>query len=316
MSPKAITRRTALAGLLLTLSAPAWAQTRRVATDFGDVDVPEAPLRIVTTHYGATQPLLDLGLVPVGQGQTPSPSNVPPRHWPLIENVPVVGLQGSELNYEAILMLAPDLIIEVNSFGTDRLARLEAIAPTVMVGTHGPLRGQWQHRAARIAEAVGRTAENNALAEAFAARQKAIATRFEDMLARHTIAIWSAWEAGAPHINPSNSMIGRVLAPTGARFSLGSEALTNEAGEEIRIGNEQLGAVLGDADIILFGTDLALVANPVTEQTRALANYRLLPSVAAGAEFPIGKLTIGGYGDAMIVLDHFETALTALQKLT
>lgn len=56
------------ASLILVGSEVAVAQTRTVETTFGAVDVPENPVRIVTTHYIATQPLVDLGITPVGQG--------------------------------------------------------------------------------------------------------------------------------------------------------------------------------------------------------------------------------------------------------
>jgi len=314
MMPTLSLRRSALclAAFLALAAAPAWAQTRVIETDFGDVEIPENPQRIVTTFYGATQPLLDLGLAPVGQGQMAAETNTPPDYWPLIADVPVISLQGSELNYEKILELAPNLIIEVNAYGEDRVERLNAIAPTVMVGTHGDFRGQWEHRVFRVAQAVGRVEAYEDLAARLAARQAEIAGRYGDFLAENPVAVWTVWETGSPFINPSNTMIGRILEPAGAVFAAGAETLKLDTGAETQVSNEDLGTLLADAKIIFYATDLAGNVNQATEDTRALSNYRLLPAVQEGREFPLGKIVIAGYGDAMIALDYFEAALETL----
>lgn len=308
-------RCAALTALALSLAAPAaFGQTRVLESDFGAVELPESPQRIVTTFYGATQPLLDLGLLPVGQGQVPPQSNVPPDYWPLLQGIDVVSLQGAELNYEKILELQPDLILEVNAYGEERLERLNAIAPTLMVGTHGEFRGQWEHRVFRVAQATGTEAVYEQRKTELAARQAEIADKYGDFLAENPIAIWSAWEAGSPFINPSNTMIGNILTPAGAVFAAGGEAYKLPTGAETQLSNEDIGTALADASIIFYVTDMAGNINEATEGTRTLANYSQLPAVQAGAEFPAGKIVIAGFGDAMAALDYFEAAIAALQQ--
>src|SRR5690606_28108681 len=77
--------RLALAAMLGTLAltiGPAIAQTRTLETSFGPVDIPANPTRIVTTHNIATQPLIELGVVPVGRGDV-AEGSVLPENWAL-----------------------------------------------------------------------------------------------------------------------------------------------------------------------------------------------------------------------------------------
>lgn len=307
--------RPTLAGLFAVaiMSGTALAQddTRLLDTDFGAVEIPADPVRIITTHYAATQPLLDLGLAPVGQGVHGGETNVPPALWPFIADVPLITATG-DLNYELMLELEPDLIIEFNALGDQRLGQLSAIAPVMMVGSHGEFRRLWQHRVYRVADAVNRIDRYEELVGELAARQAEIAEQYGHIAAEHPIAIWGLWTEGNPSIWPSNSMIGEVLVPAGAVFAAGAEAYLVETGEETVVSDEDLGTALGDASILFYTTDLRGTPAPVVENARTQAIYQRLPAIQAGNDFPLGKLTLGGFGDAFSALDFFEAALAEI----
>lgn len=301
----------ALASVLASTPFALAQDTRTVTTSFGDVEVPVNPQRVITTHYIATQPLLDLGLVPVGQGAITA-ANVPDDYWAQIENVPVVATPAGEVNLEQAAALEPDLIFAINTMDPAQVDELRKLAPVVLVGISGPDRAKWQSRVAQIAEATNRTAELKTVEEAFAARQADIKARTGDMAAAHPIAVWVAWDFGEPALYPSNTMSGRILEPAGAVYAQSVEALKTEDGSDVYLSNETLGDALADAQILFYGT--ALNGDPIetTTQTRDLGTYKALSATAAGYEFPIGKLTIAGYGDANAILTYYEKALASL----
>lgn len=307
--------RLALVAMLGTLAltiGPAPAQTRTLETSFGPVDIPANPTRIVTTHNIATQPLIELGVVPVGRGDV-AEGSVLPENWALIADVPTVTLEGGEPNYEQIAALEPDLIFEINVAAEQRIERLQQIAPVVLIGIGGQDRALWQNRARQIADAVGALDAWEANEAEFIARQDEIASQYGDVAARHPIAIWDVWEFGIPAVYPSNTMVGRILEPAGAVFGPASEAMASELGEEVEFSNEQLGAVLGDAEVLFYGTAFDMSVYPETDETRALEVYQKLPAVAAGHDYPLGKLTISGYSDARAVLDNYAELLSTLE---
>jgi iron complex transport system substrate-binding protein len=296
--------------MLLTFAVPAAAQTRIVTTTFGDVEIPVAPQRIVTVHNIATQPLIELGIIPVGIGSVPE-SQVVPENWARMAGIPAVD-SGGDINFEQVVGLEPDLIFALNITPDDALTKLRQIAPVIQIGIGGADRPQWQKRAAQIADAVGRIPEYEALEAAFAARQAGIGAEYGAIAAANPIAAWATWSAGVINIFPSNSMIGNILVPAGAVFAAASEELITETGAETEISSESVGTYLGDASLVLYGTNLDLTTNDFTATQRELANYRAVPAVAAGHEFPIGKVTIAGFGDANATLDNYVAAMEAL----
>lgn len=306
-----LSRRLTVAGLLCAmLATPALAQTRVISTTFGDVEIPVAPQRIVTVHNIATQPLIELGVVPVGVGSV-AQNQVPPENWERMADIPVVDSAGAGINFEQVAALEPDLIFALNITPEDALAKLRQIAPVIQIGIGGADRPQWQKRAAQIADAVGRQAEYEALEAAFAARQAEVKARFADVAAEHTVAAWATWADAVVYVFPSNSMIGNILLPAGAVFAQAPEALRTETGAETEVSNEAVGTYFSDADIVLYGTNLDLTTNDFTTAQRSMANYAALPAVAEGHEFPIGKVTIAGFGDANATLDNYIAAMSA-----
>src|SRR5690606_17813749 len=120
-----------------------------------DVEIPANPQRIVTTHYIATQPLLDLGVVPVGSGNIDEANTT---YWETLKDVPFV-VAGAELNIEQVAALQPDLIFEINIADEKRIEQLRQIAPVIIIGIRGDDRANWQGRVHQIADAVNKLDE-------------------------------------------------------------------------------------------------------------------------------------------------------------
>lgn len=300
----------ALGAFALSVAAlPALGQTRTLETSFGDVEIPVAPTRVITTHTVATLPLVELGVIPVGASAAIERQTAP-HIWEIFEDIPVVAT-GAERNIEAILMLEPDLILEHNMASDDVFQRLREIGPVVTVGISGDDRTNWQNRARQIADAVGALDRWQELEDRLAARQAEIAERYGDFLADNPITVWSSWDASSPAIYSSQSTAGPVLLPAGAVFAEGGEALPYE-NSETQISLEEIGTVMGDAAIVFYATDHRGEPVEAVAETRELDVYQRVPAVAQGREFPLGTVSIAGYTNALYLLDSFEAALEEL----
>lgn len=221
---------------------------------------------------------------------------------------------GNEPDYEAIAALAPDLIFEINAASEDRIARLRQIAPVVIVGVTGPDRAKWQSRMRQIGDAVNALDKVDALEARFAERQQQIATDHVETIAKYPIGIVGAWayDPSSVFLYTSASMTGSVLAPTGTVFAPSAEAMANEDGSDVQMSLEMVGAALGDAKVVFYNNESSGADSAAATALREAEIYRKLPAAEAGREFPIGQITIGGYGDAHATLDWYEKALVAL----
>jgi iron complex transport system substrate-binding protein len=131
-----------------------------VEHEFGETTIESEPQRVVTLGWGDVDNAIDLGVNPVAYTRSAHFPGLQPWAEEVAGDIDAVDLgTDSELDYEEIAALEPDLIVDVQG-GTDddQYARLSSIAPTVArpAGTN-----PWQvSRAAatrQIAQALGRT---------------------------------------------------------------------------------------------------------------------------------------------------------------
>src|SRR5690606_21460514 len=147
---------TAAAACGSTVEADAEVETRTVTDATGtEVEVPVDPQRVVTLHYAATQPMLDLGLMPVGQG-TFEEGIIPEDIEAEVEAVPVV-TDGIEPRLEEIAGLDPDLILAPNVYEDDVLEQLRAVTAVYTFTLRGGDRAEWTQRTEEVADALNRT---------------------------------------------------------------------------------------------------------------------------------------------------------------
>lgn len=123
---------------------------------FGTTVVPARPRRVVTLGWGGEDALLALGITPVGMpryGQFPD--GVLPWVREKIGSTRPALLSQGLIDYEALVLIKPDLILAVRTnIDGQAWRRLQRIAPTVAFRS-GPLQADWKEITELAGEANG-----------------------------------------------------------------------------------------------------------------------------------------------------------------
>lgn len=285
----------------------------RTVTDYegNEVEVPSDPQRVVTLHFAATEALVDLGMAPVGQGGY-TEGLLPPEKAKDIENVPQVSeREGIEL--EAIAALEPDLILVPNYVEADNLEQLRAIAPSYIYMHGGEDRADWRGRVGQVADAVNQADKIDELETTLEERQAELKEKHADVLADRRFAVINSYNEQEVALNSDASMLGNLLGPIGVQWSDQiNETVGDEDGGEFTVSLEEINNAVGDADVLFYGTNLALEPTETFETLQEEPLYKNLKTVEGGNVYPIGKMTVAGYTDAMFSLDLLDEALTDL----
>ncbi|MBB3113258.1 iron complex transport system substrate-binding protein [Paenibacillus phyllosphaerae] len=138
-------------------------QSRVVKHAMGETTITGTPMKVVVLTNEGTEALLALGVKPVGAVKSWTGDPWYEHIAAEMEGVTEVG-EESQPNLEVIAGLQPDLIIGNKMRQEKVYEQLKAIAPTVM---SEDLRGEWQNNFKLYAEALGKTAEGEALLAAF-----------------------------------------------------------------------------------------------------------------------------------------------------
>jgi iron complex transport system substrate-binding protein len=130
-----------------------------VTHQFGTTQIKAAPQRVVSVGYTDQDYLLALGVVPVAilRWFATQPRAVGPWAEPLLGGAQPQILPPTDLDFEHIVKLAPDLITGIQrSMKQEEYARLSAIAPTLsQPAGFVPFGVPWREQAWMIAAAVG-----------------------------------------------------------------------------------------------------------------------------------------------------------------
>lgn len=134
---------------------------REVVTEYGEVDVPSVPQRVVALNTGAAANISALGVDPVAVGiigPSDRENGWVSSDWKIDDNLYANG----EVNLELLSQLNPDLIIADTYQVPDRevFEKLNEIAPTVLPASSDVNVG-WEDRLMLQAQAVGK--ENEAV---------------------------------------------------------------------------------------------------------------------------------------------------------
>jgi len=209
---KLLSRRAlpALAVGLSLLGSVAFAQST-VTTQFGDVTVPANPQRVIVLSEDALDAALALGIKPVAStarrgGTTDLPNYLADKS----EGIEVVGLVR-EINMEAVITAAPDVILAAAGLPEDQYATFSQIAPTIVPPTGGT-RG-WRENFQLRAEALGKVSEGEAILAQVEARSAEVKALVGDHSGETAAII--RWQEAGPVVYTWKSLSGETLASVG-----------------------------------------------------------------------------------------------------
>ncbi|MDQ6525487.1 ABC transporter substrate-binding protein [Nocardioides sp. LHD-245] len=282
------------------------ADTRTVASAYGDVEVPAQPERVVAVSYDTPWQLQSLDVKPVAtQDYGTWVDSFTPAQQEFVKGVATVGAFG-ETNYDAIVKAAPDLIVG-DAYEIDEKAyeRLADIAPTVIV--KGSFRGDWKAIMAGLAEATG---AGDALAEreeAYAAKVAGLKERYADQLALTwaTVSVGDA-EAEFSVLYPTGT-VGALLDELGATPAPGIPDASPEPGYA-SYSFERLDAILSTADVIVVPANADGTPWEPFAVIKSNSLFTALPAARSGSVFEL-SYGVTDYDTALQFLDDVETTI-------
>jgi iron complex transport system substrate-binding protein len=274
---------------------------RTVAHGLGETVIPSMPQRIVATaDRDQLEVLLAMGIKPVLYGFSGDYETSAPWVSPdLLTGLEQSSMPGAfEPNLEAIAAAKPDLILDAWA-DEDMYQRLSAIAPTVEIKVESTT--TWQE-AQRLAGAA--TGHEDAAEAAIADTEAEIARQAARLAAYTELAVAIAFQdSGELVMIPGNEIGGRIVT------ELGMTVLAPTGGTSGRFSLEQMGELLGDADIVLsldYGSLDDQEANPLFRQLPAVreGRYVTISSDLASACYQESTLSLrwaaGPVADALL----------------
>ena len=219
---------------------------------------PANPARVVSVGVTEQDPLLALGVIPVGV--TEWYGDQPSATWPWARDElgaaePTVLSTEDGLQFEKIAGLKPDLIIGTNA-GIEKAdyAKLSAIAPTVAHAGGYPSAyfEPWSVQTQLIGDAVGKSAEATALITSVQNRFSEAKQAHPEFAGKKAIFLQGAFYEGAGIASPAG-LATDFLTDLGFVVPTEIEPYIKE-GAQAYIPLERLD-VLDVADVLIWGTD-------------------------------------------------------------
>jgi iron complex transport system substrate-binding protein len=278
-----------------------------VKTAMGDVEVPDAPKRVVVLDTAELDSAITLGVKPVGATHTGTASgflNYLPKDK--LEGIADVGEMMTP-NLEAIAALKPDLILTSKIRHGDKYAELKKIAPTVMTETTGE---PWKENFRIHADALGKMAEATKAVAAYEARTAKVTEALggREKAAATEVNVVRFIEGADIRIYGKKNYISTILADVG----LGRPAITDKAkdGFSYDVSPEKID--LADAEA-LFHSTYGDPEKAKQKQTLDSALWKSMNAVKNNKVFSVDdELWIQGIGytAAAQILDELEADLT------
>ncbi|WP_376717164.1 ABC transporter substrate-binding protein [Halomonas piscis] len=304
-----VTRHAAAMAGLTTLLTFSTAQAASVATAHGEVEVPDAPERVVTLHEGALDAALAVEVTPVGAVTTRGGDGVARYIEAYLEEETRPAIVGvvREVNLEAVLAERPDLILASPQLSDEQYRLLSKIAPTVVPEARKLAPDNWLHEARLFGEALGREE----------ALEKAI-TRVEERAAAVAEAVEEAgvggsanlvrWMPQGPLVMSDALFSSAMLAAAGLEVT--DAGLVNQGGvHSDPLSLENLSRLEGDW---LFLATLNEEGDQALKAARKSPAFARLPVVKSDRVVPVdGQLWTSASGPlaAQAILDDIEAAL-------
>ncbi|MFE1480268.1 ABC transporter substrate-binding protein [Streptomyces fimicarius] len=289
-------------------SASSGGSTRTVETPMGDVQVKEAPERVVVLDTAELDSALTLGVKPVGATHADVTSgflNYLPKDQ--LSGIKDVG-QMMTPNLEAIAALKPDLILTSKIRHGDKYDELSKIAPTVMTENTGY---PWKENFQLHAEALGKRTEAKMVTDDYANHVADVTKALggKDKAAATEVTMVRFVEGADIRIYGKKNYIATILADVG----LGRPAITDQAkdGFSYDVSPEKID--LADADVVFHSTYGDPKKSKETETTGS-GLWKNMDAVKNGKVFAVDdQLWIQGIGytAADKILGELHQSLTA-----
>jgi iron complex transport system substrate-binding protein len=292
--------------LTLLLSCALWGVAfagscdgRLVAHAMGETCVPASVTRVVTLETGELDSAVALGLPPVGAGSWLSAEGPWPAYLEdALADTIYIGL-GDRPNLEAIVALAPDLILGSKLRHEALFEQLSQIAPTVFTETVGVV---WKENLLLHGEALGRLEAARALLDAYETRARDLQAKLGDERPEVSIV---RFLPGEIRVYQKASFSGTVLADAGLPRPPSGDVDDFAAS----ITEEGIPDIGGD---VIFTTVYG--TQNETDYARVTTGplWRSLPAVQAGRVYRVPDetwMTGVGIGAAERILDDLETYL-------
>jgi iron complex transport system substrate-binding protein len=213
---------------------------RIVKDAIAKVKVPINPQRLVTLHGTALESVLALGEIPVGTTLNGNINQQPDFLMDKLNDVKIVG-SFSEPNLEKILLLKPDLILDLDTANIYKL--LSQIAPTIV--TEYDPSDSWQPNLKIYAEALGKPELAQKIIANYYNKLENLKAEIEKQGKPITVSVIRIYPQGISFYQP-DSFSGSILKDAG----LSRPPLQNKEGGQQFISQELISDA--DADIIFY----------------------------------------------------------------
>ena len=284
----------------------------------GSTTIDQAPKRVFAAGLTDIDPILALGVVPVGfidwYGEYPA-ADIRNGLWPWAhelgegKDMTVLPRNNDEFNFEAIAALQPDLIIaQYSGMEAADYATMSEIAPVVAQSKDFPLyQTPWDVTTRIIGEALGRSERADELIAQVEADFDAIRTAHPEFEGK-TAVIADHYE-GIIYVRGPEEPHGKVLAQMG--FGYPDEIAEQIPADKVlaELSLEQIG-LLDSADVVILGGDdrlPELTGSPVFKALDIVGQGRVVP----GEEPVNGALYWASVLSLPFAIEHLGPRLAA-----
>ena len=243
---------------------------------YGTTTIPTAPKRVVAVGYTDQDPILALGVVPVGVGDFLGGYKWRERPWAqdALGGAKPAVVGGQEINFEAVAARRPDLIIAINAgLQKDNYEKLSQIAPTVAQdGNYIDFGMPWENQTLLVGKALGREEQAQKLIDDLDAKFEQVRKDHPEFEGKTAILAYGGPDGyGAYATQDSRS---RFLTDLGFKIPTKIDEL---AGKSFFTAFSQEQFRLMDQDVVvMYGAQKDVLANPVFKRLKAVSEDRVI----------------------------------------
>lgn len=300
--------RNGVLGFLISGLLAGTAQARTLDTAYGEIEVSDAPERVVTLYEGALDAALAAGITPVGAVTTRGGDNVAQYIEAYLgdERPAIVGVVR-EINIEAVLSQQPDLILAAAQLPQEQYQLLSRIAPTVVPHAQPMAADNWEAEARLYGQAFNR---EEAIEEAIAAvdqRTTELANAISEVNVGGSVFL-VRWMPSGPMVMSKDLIATGLMAKVGLDVQ-DAGLIKQDSGHSDVLSLENLSQVDGDW---LFLATLNADGQAALDAAKQSAAFTRLNVVQNEHVVPVdGQLWSSANGPlaAQAILDDIENAL-------